>query len=75
MCVLCCAARRSLALDEHSNPLGFYRKLKGAKLLVQVRRPGAEPDLSRFPPWEPAEGETRGWRLRDELPSTRRDYM
>ena len=57
------------SLDEHFNPLGFYRKLKGAKLLVQVRRPGAQPDLSRFPPWAPVEGETRGWRLRDELPS------
>ena len=57
------------SLDEHFNPLGFYRKLKGAKLLVQVRRPGAQPDLSRFPPWAPVEGETRGWRLRDELPA------
>ena len=58
-----------VALDEHSNPLGFYRKQKGGALLVQVRRPGDEPDISRFPPWEPAEGETRGWRLRGELPS------
>ena len=55
--------------DEYSNPLGFYRKVKGNALLVQVRRPGADPDMSRFPPWAPAEGETRGWRLRDKLPA------
>ena len=55
--------------DEHHNAIGFYRKLKGNTLLVQVRRPGAEPDMSRLSPWEPAEGETRGWRLRDELPA------
>ena len=34
--------------DEHFNALGFYKKKYQATWLIQVRKPGEEPDLSKF---------------------------